>query len=196
MRRFPLALPGAALLMLALGGCDRQKPAAGQDQAGPDFVAPAVPPAAPAPAWTIDRSRAGQPASGARFIGPDDAAATLADFRGTPVLLNLWATWCAPCIAEMPALDRLAAARAGELTVVTVAQDIQGAAVVDPWFARANYRSLQPWLDPENRLLADYNSALPVSVLIDAAGRERWRITGALAWDGAEAAALLAEAGD
>jgi thiol-disulfide isomerase/thioredoxin len=117
----------------------------------------------------------------------------LRDFRGKPVLLNLWATWCAPCIKEMPSLDRLAVESADRLTVLAVAQDIQGAAVVYPWFAAAGLKQLQPYLDPENGLLADYNSALPVTVLIDATGREVWRVTGALDWQGQQARELLGE---
>jgi thiol-disulfide isomerase/thioredoxin len=110
------------------------------------------------------------------------------------LLLNLWATWCAPCIKEMPSLDRLAAERQGKLTVLAVAQDIQGAAVVDPWFARAGLTQLQPYLDPGNALLADYNSPLPVTILFDARGRELWRVTGALDWQGDVARELLGEA--
>ena len=142
----------------------------------------------------MDRSHAGKPASAATFTGPDDAATTLGDFAGRPVLLNLWATWCAPCIKEMPSLDRLAAEQAGQMAVVAVAQDIQGAAVVDPWFQTAGLNRLQPYIDPDNRLLADYNSPLPVTILFDTQGREVWRVIGALDWQGAEARALLKEA--
>ncbi len=170
--------------LLLLGGCDRQKGAGGQA---------AAPLAQPPAAFKIDRSHAGKAASGASFTAPDDAAVTLAAFRGKPLLLNLWATWCGPCIKEMPSLDRLAAERAGKLTVLAVAQDLQGAEVVDPWFQRAGLTQLQPFLDPANNLLADYNSPLPVTILFDAEGREVWRVTGALDWQGAEARRLLAE---
>jgi thiol-disulfide isomerase/thioredoxin len=175
-----ILLATAAALVIA--GCDRQKAAEGQ--AAPKSFA----------AFTVDRSHAGKPASAATFTGPDDAAVTLADFAGQPVVLNLWATWCAPCVKEMPSLDRLAEEQAGQMTVVAVAQDIQGAAVVDPWFQTAGLNRLRPYIDPDNRLLADYNSPLPVTVLIGADGRERWRIIGALDWQGAEAQALLGEA--
>ena len=113
---------------------------------------------------------------------------------GKPRLVNLWATWCAPCVAEMPTLDALAAQKAGKLTVVAVAQDLQGAAVVDPWFQKAGLKALQPYVDPENGLLDAANSALPTSIYYDAEGREIWRVIGAIDWQGAEARALLAEA--
>ncbi|MGH6651457.1 MAG: TlpA family protein disulfide reductase [Sphingopyxis sp.] len=141
------------------------------------------------------REHKGKPAPAAVFAGPDDAPTTLAAFRGKPLLVNLWATWCAPCVAEMPTLDKLAAAQADTLTVIAVAQDLQGAAIVDPWFQKAGLSTLQPYIDPQNNLLLAYNSALPTTILYDAEGREVWRIIGAIDWQGAEAKALLAEAG-
>ena len=65
----------------------------------------------------------------ATFRGPDDAPVTLASFRGQPLLVNLWATWCAPCVAEMPTLDALAAKSGETMTVIAVAQDLKGAEV-------------------------------------------------------------------
>ena len=143
----------------------------------------------------IDRSHKGEAAPGAAFRGPDDAAVTLAAFKGKPLLVNLWATWCAPCVAEMPTLDALAAERGEAMAVIAVAQDLQGAEVVDPWFQKAGLKVLQPYLDPENALLDAYNSALPTTVFYDAAGRELWRVVGAIDWQGKEARALLAEGG-
>lgn len=174
--------------MLA-GGCDRQKADAEQAPLPEARIA-----AGKAAAVAIDRTRAGQLASATSFTAPDDSRVTLADFRGRPVLLNLWATWCAPCIKEMPSLDRLARENAATLTVLAVAQDIQGASVVDPWFQQAGLRQLQPYLDPDNNLLAAYNSPLPVTILFDARGREVWRVTGALDWQGQQARLLLTEA--
>lgn len=180
----------ATVIALLITGCDRQKTADGQAAPRQANVATAKASAG----FAVDRTRAGQRASGAVFAGPNDAEVRLSDFQGKPVLLNLWATWCAPCLAEMPSLDQLAAERADTLTVLAVAQDIQGAAVVDPWFQNAGLRQLQPFVDPDNRLLADYNSPLPVTVLFDAQGRELWRVIGAVDWQGAEARALLKEA--
>lgn len=79
------------------------------------------------------------------------------------------------------------------MTVVAVAQDLQGAAVVDPWFQKAGLKALQPYLDPQNALLDAANSALPTSIFYDAQGRELWRVIGAIDWEGEEAQALLAE---
>ena len=186
----------ALLLAGAVAGCDREKPGAEQ-AATPQANVSAGEAAAGAAHFVhqVDRSQAGKAAPTAAFKGPDDAPVTLAAFRGRPLLVNLWATWCAPCVAEMPTLDALAAQQGERMTVIAVAQDLQGAAVVDPWFQKAGLKALQPYLDPKNGLLDAASSALPTSILYDAEGRELWRVVGAIDWQGDEAKALLAEAG-
>lgn len=176
-----------ALLLAAAGGCHRQEPPAPQAQ----------PPAPEASGGaTIVRGTAGKAAPAAAIEGPDGASVTLAAFKGQPVLLNLWATWCGPCIKEMPMLDALAKAQAGRLTVLTVSQDMEGRRVVAPFFARHRYAALKPWLDKDNKLMLQLGeTGLPVSVLYDAQGKELWRVRGDLDWTGARAKALLAEAG-
>ena len=74
-------------------------------------------------------------------------------------------------------------------------RQLQGAAVVDPWFQKAGLKALQPYLDPQNTLLDAANTALPTSILYDANGRELWRVVGAIDWQGEEAKALLAGGG-
>ena len=108
----------------------------------------------------------------------------LAALRGTPVLLNLWATWCAPCVKEMPLLDALAGEYDGRLRVLTVSQDMQGAAVVEPFFATGGYARLEPWMDPDNELgFTLGGGVMPTTVLYDAAGEEVWRVQGGLPSD-------------
>lgn len=187
MSRSLIALP---LAVLMIAGCDRQSPTAEQAADAP----PASPAAAPAPAGQIDRSHKGTPALAARFKAPDGQTVTLADFRGRPVLLNLWATWCAPCIVEMPALDRLAARGGATPLVLTVSQDFGGAAKVGPFFAKGRYEALKPYLDEDAALSLGYQVNLPASILFDKQGREVWRTSGPRDWTSAETAALLAEA--
>ena len=116
---------------------------------------------------------------------------TLAAFKGKPVLVNLWATWCAPCVAELPTLDALA--RSGKIRVIAVSQD-QDATKVAPFLGQRKV-SLAAYRDPQLGLSLAYKANLPLTVLFDAQGREVWRMAGGFAWDGAEAAALVAEAG-
>lgn len=200
IRRVPSLYPAILALLLAgsIAGCDREKQASGQAAGGEANISPGQAKAGPDLGQfqhQIDRGQKGKPAAAASFRGPDDATVTLASFRGKPLLVNLWATWCAPCVAEMPTLDALAGANRDRMAVIAVAQDLQGAEVVDPWFQKAGLKNLQPYLDPENALLDAYSSALPTSIYYDAEGREIWRVVGAIDWQGAEAKALLAEAG-
>ena len=184
----------AVLLAGSIAGCDREKQSGGQAAAGQANISAGQAQGVGQFEYMIDRSHKGNAAPTAAFRGPDDTPVTLADFRGRPLLVNLWATWCAPCVAEMPTLDTLAAKSAAQMTVIAVAQDLQGAEIVDPWFQKAGLKSLQPYLDPKNGLLDAVNSALPTSIYYDADGREIWRVIGAIDWQGKEAQALLAEA--
>lgn len=185
----------AVLLAGSIAGCDREKQPGGQAAAGQANISPDEAKNGGLGHFEhlLDRSHNGEKAPTVSFRGPDDAPVTLAAFRGKPLLVNLWATWCAPCVAEMPTLDTLAAASGERMTVIAVAQDLQGAEVVDPWFQKAGLKALQPYIDPQNGLLDAANSALPTSIYYDAEGRELWRIVGAIDWRGAEAKALLAE---
>jgi thiol-disulfide isomerase/thioredoxin len=179
------------LLSLMLAACS---PAPEQNNA----VAPDQPavggPVEPPPAGLLDRSRAGSAAPATAFEDPDGRPATLADFRGKPLLVNLWATWCAPCVAEMPTLDKLAARETGRLHVLTVSQDLDGREKVEAFFAKQGYRSLETWLDPQMALMTELKAGtLPTTILYDSQGREVWRVVGMEDWESARAAALLKE---
>jgi thiol-disulfide isomerase/thioredoxin len=175
------------ILLLALAACgesERKSEAA----LGPSANSQA------APSGRLDRSKAGRAAPATAFEDPDGAPATLAGFRGKPVLLNLWATWCAPCVAEMPTLDRLAAREAGRLNVLTVSQDLDGREKVEAFFEKQGYRNLETWLDPRMALMTGLQAdTLPTTILYDAAGREVWRVVGMEDWESERAALLIAE---
>ncbi len=120
---------------------------------------------------------------------------TLADFAGKPILLNLWATWCAPCVKEMPTLDALAVAKGDALQVLTISQDLKGAELVTPFFEKAMFKKLQPWLDTDIAWSMKLGANLPMTILFDSSGKEVWRVSGGMDWTSAKAAALIAEAG-
>ncbi len=182
----PVSLQLIFLLLVALlaAGCDRQKAA--------DEQAAAV---AGTPSKGVDRSRRGTAAPDITFLDPEGGDVDLAAFRGTPLLVNLWASWCAPCIKELPTLDRLAAAREGELGVIAVSQDMAPQSSVTAFLATREIANPGAFHDPEMGLTSALNvQVMPTTVLYDAAGKEVWRFIGDLDWESDEAAKLLAEA--
>ncbi|WP_347303214.1 TlpA disulfide reductase family protein [Croceibacterium sp. TMG7-5b_MA50] len=181
--RITFGFAGALLVFgtLALSGCDR-----------PD-TPEAQPAAAPAAAGTIDRSFAGRIMPAADLTFPDGATLSLATTRGQPVLLNLWATWCVPCVTEMPLLNQLAADYDGRLRVLTVSEDLQGAEKVVPFFKERDLANLPQLMDEKNDLAVAFGggAALPLTVLYDAEGREVWRVMGGFDWDSARARSAI-----
>lgn len=146
---------------------------------------------------TLSYRFADQQAPAATFTGADGRDVSLADFAGRPLLVNLWATWCAPCKAEMPTLDALAELEEGRVSVIAVSQDLQGRKPVQAFFEAAAIINLEPYTDADNALLAAFENqiSLPTTILYDAEGKEVWRVTGGVEWDDAEMAKLLREAG-
>lgn len=134
-----------------------------------------------------------RPAPVAEFQDADGNSVSLLDFEDKLVLLNLWATWCAPCVEEMPALDRLQGELGDEgLVVVAVALDLQGAPVVRPFYQKLGLKNLGIYLDPKNEysqlLGAD---AVPSSLLISRKGLFVGKLIGSADWDSPEAIALM-----
>ena len=177
-----------AALALLIAGCDRETtaPAQQQEQLGADKRELS---------GKVDRSRAGEPLPEVVLADPSGITLDLASLKGKPALVNLWATWCVPCITEMPLLDDLAADYAGSLQVVTVSQDLQGASKVTPFFEQRAFANLPQWLDPETELSFAYgDGVLPTTVLYDAQGQEVWRIVGEYDWSSVQARGLVDEA--
>ena len=190
-----LRLIVSLLALAALAACDRQK--GEPPQAAGNGEAAAVPAGPSAPAKGVDRSRAGTPAPAVTFQNPDGGDFDLGKFRGGPVLVNLWATWCAPCVKELPTIAKLEErhAVAGDLGIIVVSQDMAPKASVDA-FLKAKGIPLRSFLDPEMKLTGALGvEVMPTTLLYDAQGKEVWRYTGDLDWSGPEAAKLLAEAG-
>ncbi|QMW23292.1 TlpA family protein disulfide reductase [Sandaracinobacteroides saxicola] len=181
------------IALLSLAACG-QAPAGDREKAPPSQAALNAAEAPPvALAAKIDRSQAGKPAPTVPFeMSNGGATKTVADFRGKPVLVNLWATWCAPCIKEMPALDTLAKTLGDRVTVLAVSQDMEGWRAVDKFFTPGKFTTVKPQVDSAMAYGAAIGAkGLPVTILYDAAGKEVWRINGDYDWASAEAEALV-----
>jgi thiol-disulfide isomerase/thioredoxin len=134
-----------------------------------------------------------EPAPATPFALGDGGETTLAAFRGRVVLLNFWATWCAPCVREMPSLDRLQAKLGDEgLEVVAVSEDFAGLEQVRPFFERLQLENLAIYLDSDGALAKALGIAgLPTTLLIDREGRIVGGLEGPAEWDSDEAVALI-----
>ena len=177
------------MLMLALAACSK----AGHEPGNQGEAT-----AEAGPVKGVDRSHKGKPAPDVEFKDPDGGDIRLADFRGVPTLVNLWATWCAPCVKELPTLDKLSKSHAvdGSLGVIAVSQDMGPHASVEAFLKSHGIEDLGAYQDARMGLSGALGAeVLPTSILFDAQGREVWRYVGDLDWTNAEAARLLAEAG-
>ncbi|SEL61029.1 Thiol-disulfide isomerase or thioredoxin [Sphingomonas palmae] len=183
-----------------IAGCD--KPASDNGQAAANQTAAQVstpsadeapPSTAPAAkAGAVDRSHKGEAAPAAAFANAAGKPLTVKAFGGKPTLVNLWATWCAPCVKEMPTLDAAAKATSGRIRVVAVSEDM------DPkkaraFFADRHLSAIEPMYDPQLGLSLALNANLPTTILYDKRGREVWRVIGERDWASAESRALLNE---
>lgn len=142
-------------------------------------------------------------------LAPDTAVRTitgkpvrLSQFRGHVVILTFWATWCAPCVYEMPSLDRLAANASGrDLTVLAISIDRANPLAVGSWLASHHLGHLQTAVDPDQRLgTTSLNGidgsklpiwSLPISYVIDRQGRVLGYLGGAVKWDSPEARSFV-----
>jgi len=116
----------------------------------------------------------------------------LSDYKGKVILVNIWATWCAPCIAEMPMLDALQAAKSGEnFEVVTISLDRTSEEAAQ-WFNKNGIEHLPLWHDGTYDVSGKLAlPGLPTSIFYNRQGREIARIPGEVDWTSAEALALV-----
>lgn len=116
----------------------------------------------------------------------------IAGFHGKTIIVNFWASWCVPCRAELPSLERVAVTNPGRLVIIAASVDVDRTAAAKAFGTRyphlkLGYASLAA--------VQDYGAlSMPYSVVFDRQGKERRRIPRALEWDGAAAGALLASA--
>ena len=131
-------------------------------------------------------SEAPKPMPELQFTDSDGKSLTLADFRGKVVLLNIWATWCAPCRKEMPTLDRLQAILGGpDFVVLPMSIDRKGMDAVTKFYAEIGIQHLAHYVAPGANQVLDILGVwgLPATLLVDRQGRELGRLDGPAEWD-------------
>lgn len=129
----------------------------------------------------------------AGFVTEDGGAATLADFKGAVTVVNLWATWCPPCRKEMPSLDRLHQAVAGDgIRVVAINIERKGVIKARAFYDKIGIAHLAVHADQDNALPPRLGIiGYPVTLILDPEGREIARMQGDAEWDAPEALTLL-----
>jgi thiol-disulfide isomerase/thioredoxin len=156
------------------------------------------------PDLTQARANAGLPGCATGDQGPADLRGITAQCLGdgkpvdvaktlqAPVLVNLWATWCEPCLREMPSLERLQQKLGDELTVAAVSQDRGGEKAVTPFLAKLGLDRVKVYLDPKSEVGKAFGvRGLPTSIVLDAEGHEVGRVEGAADWDSDKMLAVL-----
>jgi thiol-disulfide isomerase/thioredoxin len=128
-----------------------------------------------------------QPAPEVGFTDMDGKPVKLADFRGKLLVLNLWATWCLPCLEEMPSLEQLQVLLPDNLVVIAVSEDRGGAKVVEPFVEKLGLKKVKIYLDPKSDAGHAFEvRGLPTSIVIGADGKVLGRVEGAADWDSFE----------
>ena len=129
-----------------------------------------------------------QPVPDIRFVNADGKPHALSNFRGKVVLLSVWATWCAPCRKEMPALDRLQQTLGGpDFQVVALSIDNGGVAAVRRFYDEIGMRTLAIYVDSTAQATGKLRAqGIPTTLLLDREGLERWRKAGPAEWDSPE----------
>lgn len=133
------------------------------------------------------------PAPEVSYEGPDGAETTLAASNGRVRVVNFWATWCAPCREEMPALDALDRGLGGEDFEVLLIATGRNSPEAIAAFLEEEQIGLETGTDPRGRLAAAMGvPGLPVTVILDREGVEIARLTGGADWNAESARAILA----
>jgi thiol-disulfide isomerase/thioredoxin len=133
------------------------------------------------------------PAPALGFVDDQGHKLDFSAFHGKVALVNLWATWCGPCVEEMPSLAKLKQAReSGDFTVVSLSEDRGGAQAVDGFMAKHGFTGLDRYLDPHGAVGDALNvQGIPTTLLLDREGRIIGRFEGGANWNGPDAGALI-----
>jgi thiol-disulfide isomerase/thioredoxin len=189
-----VALGAAALALYGTGG-------AGNSAAGvcreAKVTAERLAPLARGEVAAVTVPKEPRPLPDLAFAGPDGAQKTLADYKGRTVLVNLWATWCAPCRQEMPALDKLQANLGGpDFEVVAINIDTRNLDKPKTWLKEAGVGKLAYYADPEAKVFQDLKRVgkavgMPTTLLVDPQGCELALLNGPAEWASEDALKLI-----
>ena len=138
----------------------------------------------------VERTEPIPAAPEAVFFDMDGAAATLADFQGQFVVLNLWATWCAPCVAELPALARAQDMLGDDALILPVDMEKKSVEEISAFLADNGAGSLPTYIDSDYALMQAFEAftvGLPYTIFIDADGQQIATASGPQEWDDPEA---------
>ena len=130
------------------------------------------------------------------FTDPQGGTHSLADYKGKVVLLNFWATWCAPCREEMPSLDALQGELGGkDFQVVAIAAGPNPPPAIEKFMTEAKIVNLPVLLDPRQGLAREMGvMGMPVTILIDRDGNEIARLIGGADWASEASKTLIRQA--
>ena len=187
------ALAAFAAVYVTLGRPDNQTVGTPSAETPAPTVKPSANPLATGAMTTFVFKPQPEPLPDLQFVNGSGAEVSLASFRGKIVLLNVWATWCAPCREEMPALDKLQAALGSDkFQVVALAVDKSGIEGAKKFLADIKAERLEPYADPTAKEGTRLKViGMPTTILIDAEGREIGRLIGPAHWDSPEARRLI-----
>lgn len=134
-----------------------------------------------------------RPVASTPFYDKNDAPRSLSAYKGRGLVVNFWATWCAPCVREMPQLDRAQVVLKGAgIDVLALSEDRAGAPLVEKFYKTNGIRNLEILIDKGGKVLRESKvRGLPTTLLIDAKGLEVGRVLGIADWDSPKAIAFL-----
>ena len=158
----------------------------------------AAPTAESGPQKGVDRSHKGQSFPNIAFLQDDEDGTgpmRVDALLGEPTLINFWASWCAPCVKELPTLQALDGSHRFEGAIIPLNQDSGSQASVRAFLDKIGVENLGDYQDPKMKVAGAVGvEVMPTTILYDADGREVWRYVGDMDWTSPEAAKLLAEA--
>jgi thiol-disulfide isomerase/thioredoxin len=124
------------------------------------------------------------PAPAISLVDTNGQSVELSELKGKLVIVNLWATWCEPCLREMPSLERLQSRLGERIAVLAVSEDRGGNKSVEPFIAKLGLKSVKIYIDPKSEVGHAFGArGLPTSFLIDGEGKVFGRVEGAAEWD-------------